>query len=112
MENNQELPIEAKKQHQTINRKNRRSYLKAAKVLKAKSKLNFAQRCDVIRRNQENGKQKAVEFENQVRENLFQQLTVIENNIRLSCNEAGYTSEQTDAYIAKWQESITPWPNK
>lgn len=111
MEQQENLEVAKSAPKQWINRKTRRQYLKRAGILKSKSKLNFRDRSSIISSNIENGKKRCQEFENLVRNSIEEQLMQIEKSLVLNCNQAGYTKEQTDAYIESWHESLKPWPN-
>jgi hypothetical protein len=111
MEQQEKLELNNSAKKEWVNRRNRRHYLKQVGVLRSKSKLNFRDWYNVMEANVTNGKKRHFEYENITRDNLAEQLSKIEQSLILNCNQAGYTKEEIDSYIADWQESLKPWPN-
>jgi cysteine desulfurase/selenocysteine lyase len=50
-------------------------------------------------------------YEHELVAYAVEQLSKIEQSLILNCNQAGYTKDEIDSYIADWQESLKPWPN-
>jgi hypothetical protein len=105
------MEVQEQKQ-QWVNRRQRRTFLRKAGILRAKSKLTFNEWRRVVKNNIDNGKKRHEEYGNMVRKNIETQLEAMEQRIRLTCNEWGYTKEQTEEHINRWIERLKPWPNK
>ena len=94
-----------------VNRRQRRSYLKHVGVLEAKRNLRLSDWVNICNRNQNEGLKRHGEYEDIVRNSIENQLSQIEQRIRLSCSELGFNKEQTDSKVNQWMESLKPWPN-
>jgi hypothetical protein len=97
--------------HQWVNRRQRRSFQRRAGILRAKSKLNFGEWSKVISNNIINGKKRHEEYTNTILKSIETQLEAMEQRIRLTCNEWGYTKEQADEHVSKWVDGLKLWSN-
>lgn len=114
MDNNQEsleITTDKKEPKFWANRRQRRSYLKAVGILKAKRDLNTKAWMQLCTSNQASGNKRHSEYEEIVRKNIESQLSQTEQRIRISYSEMGFNKEQTDAQVNEWMESLKPWPN-
>lgn len=104
--------METQKQEQAwVNRRQRRAYLSKAGITRAKGKLNYKEWLKVVSNNIKNGKKRHEEYTELVLKSIESQLEAMEQRIRLSCNEWGYTKEQADEHVSKWIDGLKPWPN-
>lgn len=105
--------MEVQEQKQVwVNRHQRRAYLRNAGIVRMKSKLNFKTWLKIVTNNIKNGKKRHEEYQQLILKDMETKLEAMEQRIRLSCNELGYTKEQADDHVQKWINGLKPWPNK
>jgi hypothetical protein len=91
---------------QTPNRKQRRTYLKAAGMLKAKNELTFKEWFQYVAENQKKGNEihaKNVDF---FEKQVYEQLQEKENSMVKFWKETGHDQIQIDKFLDSWYKVV------
>ena len=92
--------------NQSPNRKQRRAYLKAAGMLKAKNDLNFKEWSEYTSENIKKGRELHNTFIDAVEKQVYEQLQEKENSMVKFWKESGYDQAQIDKFLDDWYKVV------
>jgi len=91
---------------QTPNRKQRRSYMKAAGILRAKKDLPFNEWCKFTSENIKKGREIHLQNMDFYDKQIYEQLQAKENSMIKFWQEMGYEKEKIDKFLDEWHNTI------
>lgn len=97
---------------QSPNRKQRRTYLKSAGILKAKNQLNFKDWSSLVSENIKKGKELHEQNVDFYDKQIGEQLQAKENAMVSTWKEIGYSQEQIDEFLESWYSVVLRNRNK
>ncbi len=91
---------------QTPNRRQRRAYMKAAGMLKAKNELNFKDWLQLTSENIKKGREIHAQNADFYDKQMYEQLQAKENSMVKFWQENGYDKEQIDKFLDDWYKVV------
>lgn len=91
---------------QTPNRSQRRAYLKAAGMLRAKNDLNFQEWSQLVSENIKKGKEIHAQNVDFYDKQIYEQLQQKENSMVKFWQERGYEKAQIDKFLDDWYKVV------
>lgn len=89
-----------------FNRKDRRSYMKRAGILKARRNMNLKDYLEDVHKSIEAGKKLSTEYSEIQDKARYERLERKESDIRQSLKDRGLKKKDIEARITKWQDYI------